>query len=90
MRSIALLALLGLSACATTYPEPRIVTHVVEVPVARSCVPAGLAAAPTYPDEDAAVRAASGPADRYRLLAAGRILRKQRLAELEPVVAACR
>lgn len=90
MRRIAVLALLGLSACATTDPEPRIVTHTVEVPIARACVPTSLAGAPTYPDEDDAIRSAAGPAERYRLLAAGRILRNQRLAELEPVLLACR
>jgi hypothetical protein len=45
---------------------------------------------PRYPDTDGALRAAPGAADRYQLMAAGRILRQQRLEELERVVAGCR
>lgn len=57
---------------------------------ARSCVPRTLGAPPRYPDSDAALRNAAGAADRYQLMAAGRILRAQRLEELERVVAGCR
>jgi hypothetical protein len=53
-------------------------------------VPKGLPAPPRYPDTDAALRRAPGAADRYQLLAAGRILRNQRLEQLEAVVAGCR
>ncbi|MBU1376417.1 MAG: hypothetical protein KKE02_14275 [Alphaproteobacteria bacterium] len=56
----------------------------------KSCVPKGLSAAPRYPDSDAALRAAPGAADRYQLLAAGRILRQERLDDLERVITACR
>jgi hypothetical protein len=55
-----------------------------------SCLPRGLAPPPRYPDTDAALRAAGGAADRYQILAAGRLLRMQRLAELERAVEACR
>ena len=60
------------------------------VPVAKNCVPRTLPPAPRYPDTDAALRAAAGAADRYQLLAAGRILREKRLEQLEAVVAGCR
>jgi hypothetical protein len=53
-------------------------------------VPKSLPGPPGYPDTDAALRAAAGAADRYQLLAAGRILRKDRLEDLERVVAGCR
>ena len=56
----------------------------------RACVPKTLPSPPRYPDTDAALRAAGGAADRYQLLAAGRILRQQRLDELERVVSGCR
>jgi hypothetical protein len=56
----------------------------------KSCVPRTLPATPRYPDTDAALRAAPGAADRYQLLAAGRILRQERLEDLERVVAGCR
>jgi hypothetical protein len=53
-------------------------------------VPKTLAPPPRYPDSDAALRAAAGAADRYQLMAAGRILRAQRLEDLERIVAGCR
>jgi hypothetical protein len=56
----------------------------------KSCVPKTLSPAPRYPDTDAALRNAAGAADRYQLMAAGRILRQERLEDLERVVAACR
>lgn len=56
----------------------------------KSCVPKGLPPPPRYPDTDAALRNAPGAADRYQLMAAGRILRNQRLDQLEAVVAGCR
>jgi len=71
---------------------PQVVTHevVVKVPVKAACVPKALPPAPRYPDSDAALREAGGAADRYQLLAAGRILRAKRLAQLERVIEACR
>jgi len=53
-------------------------------------VPEDLGPPPRYPDSDAALRDAGGAADRYQLLAAGRILREQRLAKLEEVIRRCR
>ncbi|MDB5475514.1 MAG: hypothetical protein JWP49_1025 [Phenylobacterium sp.] len=71
---------------------PAVVTRevVVKVPVKAACVPRALSAAPKYPDSDVALRDAGGAADRYQLLAAGRILRAKRLATLERVIEACR
>jgi hypothetical protein len=59
-------------------------------PAPKACVPKTLPPPPRYPDTDAALRAGAGAADRYQLMAAGRILRQQRLDELEKVVAGCR
>lgn len=59
-------------------------------PPPKSCVPPALGAAPRYPDTDTALRNAPGAADRYQLLAAGRILRQERLEDLERVIAGCR
>ncbi len=53
-------------------------------------MPKTLPPAPRYPDTDAALCNAPGAADRYQLMAAGRILREQRLDQLESVVAGCR
>lgn len=59
-------------------------------PPSRSCVPRTLGPPPRYPDSDAALRAAAGAADRYQLMAAGRLMRQKRLEELERAVAGCR
>lgn len=56
----------------------------------RTCVPRTLAPPPRYPDSDVALRDAPGAADRYQLLAAGRLMRQRRLEELERIVAGCR
>ncbi|MBL8552775.1 MAG: hypothetical protein JNL41_00750 [Phenylobacterium sp.] len=74
-------------APAVTSPRPA---PPPPAPVTRNCVPRTLPPAPRYPDTDAALRAAAGAADRYQLLAAGRILREKRLEQLEAVVASCR
>ena len=94
-----------LGACASLKPKPAPMTTaappaaalvlppaVVKVPepVKVACVPKALSKAPKYPDTDAALRDAGGAADRYQLMAAGRILRERRLAELEKVVDGCR
>jgi len=70
----------------------RTVTKTVRVYVPKPvrCVPDGLGPPPVYPDTDAALRKAGGAADRYQLLAAGRILREERLRQLEDVVTRCR
>ena len=54
------------------------------------CVPRNLPRAPRYPDTDAALRDAGGAADRYQLMAAGRLLRMRRLADLEKIIEDCR
>jgi hypothetical protein len=56
----------------------------------RACVPKTFPRAPKYPDTDAALLDAGGAADRYQLMAAGRVLRSLRLAELEKIVEGCR
>lgn len=92
MRSAVWAGLAGLlTACGTApAPEPVVRTVEVTVQVPVSCVPPGLRVAPSYPDTREALKAQPGAAERYNLMAAGRLLRDQRLAELEPVVAACR
>ncbi|HLZ76032.1 hypothetical protein [Phenylobacterium sp.] len=74
-------------AAAPAAPAPVVVKT---VPVKEACVPKTLPKAPKYPDTDAALRDAGGAADRYQLMAAGRILRERRLNELEKVVDGCR
>jgi hypothetical protein len=69
---------------------PTTVVVKVPVPVKEACVPRALPRAPKYPDTDAALRDAGGAADRYQLMAAGRLLRERRLADLEKVVEGCR
>jgi hypothetical protein len=69
-------------------PAPKVVRVYVPKPV--KCVPEDLGPPPAYPDSEAALRDAGGAADRYQLLAAGRILREQRLSRLEEVVRRCR
>ncbi|HEX3886920.1 MAG TPA: hypothetical protein VHW05_05445 [Phenylobacterium sp.] len=77
-------------AAAPAPPAPPPVVVKVQVPVKEACVPKTLPRAPKYPDTDAALREAGGAADRYQLIAAGRVLRERRLAELEKVVDGCR
>ncbi|RAK54541.1 hypothetical protein DJ017_08405 [Phenylobacterium soli] len=69
---------------------PREVIVRVPTPVRSACVPRNLPPPPKYPDTPAALRAAGGAADRYQLIAAGRILRAKRLALLERVIEGCR
>jgi len=54
------------------------------------CVPDDIGPPPAYPDSDSALLQAGGAADRYQLMAAGRILRQQRLHKLEDAVKRCR
>lgn len=77
----------------TAPPRPAVVVKAPQpapVPIRRGCIPKGFARAPAYPDTDAALRDAGGAADRYQLLAAGRVLRTLRLVELERAIDACR
>jgi hypothetical protein len=100
---VAMLAVLGAAGCAargpltaaaplTAAPAPAPAAKIVRVIVPKpvKCVPDDLGPAPAYPDNDTALRDAGGAADRYQLLAAGRILRTQRLQRLEEVVRRCR
>lgn len=89
MKAAALLSLLALTACAGK-AEPVIRTVTVTKPVTVDCVPKSLTGPPSYPDTDKAIKNAAGPGDMLQLLAAGRVLRQQRLAEVEPVLSACR
>ncbi len=57
---------------------------------AKTGSPRNFPRAPRYPDTDKALRAAGGAADRYQLLAAGRLVRARRLAELERALEGCR
>lgn len=92
-----------LSGCASTAPapEPMIVTQSVDKPVAVSCVPGNLGAAPgtvdlktglkvpDYADTRAALLAAPDAAGRYKLLVIGRKQRMDRLSQVEPVIDGC-
>jgi hypothetical protein len=73
-------------AAAQKPPPPRVETRTVKV----ACVPKDLPRPPRYPDSDQALKDAGGAADRYQLMAAGRLLRAQRLELLERIVAGCR
>ena len=79
-----------LTGCAASSKELAIRTVQVNVPIPVSCVPEAFPKAPAYPDSDHALKTAAGGAERYRLIQAGRILRAQRAAEVEPVIEACR
>lgn len=89
-RHVSVLALsFTCAACATTAEPPvRVVEKAVPVPV--PCVSDGTPKPGAYPDTDAALKAAPSAAARYALIAAGRLLRIQRLLEVEPVIEACR
>jgi hypothetical protein len=78
------------SPAAAPAPREVIVRVPAPAPAREACVPKTFPRAPKYPDSDAALREAGGAADRYQLMAAGRLLRDRRLAELEKMVDACR
>ena len=71
-------------------PPPPAIEPPPPPPKPRACVPKTFPRAPKYPDTDAALLDAGGAADRYQLMAAGRVLRSLRLAELEKIVEGCR
>jgi hypothetical protein len=77
-------------AAAAPAPPPKEVVIRAPAPPRPACVPKTFPRPPKYPDTDAALRDAGGAADRYQLLAAGRLLRDRRLAELEKVIEGCR
>jgi hypothetical protein len=75
-------------AVAAPASPQKVVRVLVPKPV--KCVPEDIGPPPAYPDSDAALRQAGGAADRYQLMAAGRILRQERLQKLEEAVRRCR
>jgi hypothetical protein len=81
-------ASLFLTACAST-PEPRIITKIVQVPIAVKCA-VDPGADPVYADTPDALKAAGDLFERVKLLLAGRAQRDGRLAELKASVAGCR
>lgn len=90
-RVVAVMALcVSLAACASAPREPVVKIVEVKTPVPVTCIPKSLRPAPTVPDTDAAIKASPGPGDLLQLLAAGRIIRDQWIAEVTPAIAACR
>ncbi len=91
MKRLAILAALAVTACAgdpmRAPPGPKVVYLPGEL---RSCIPDGTPEEPTYPDTDAALRAAPDPATRYQLVVAGRALRAARSGVVEPLLKGCR
>lgn len=90
MKTLTLIAATMLLAGCGAKPEPVVRTVTVNVPVAIECVPVTLGDAPSYPDTDEALRAATDAAERYRLVFLGRLLRDARLGEVESVILSCR
>lgn len=86
IRYILLLAVLPLAACATTKPEPTVRTVEIRVPVPVTCLPKGFPGPPAYPNPSAGRSAA----EKVQLMGAELLLRRQRAAETEPVIAGCR
>lgn len=81
---------LGAAACQTPQAEKPAAVAEKAVPMPVACVSNQTPPPSGYPDTDAALKAAKNFAERYGLLARGRILRDQRLAEVEPLIQACR
>lgn len=92
--AILLLGVATLAAgCKTTPPEPsepsvRVVEVKVPQPVPCPALVA-LGPEPVYPDTDEAIRAASNIAERAKLVATGRLMRIQRLAEYAAAKTGC-
>lgn len=89
MRALSVCAFLALTACGTPR-EPKVETVYVDRPVSVSCVPESFVIERSFPDTDAALKAAAGPGEMLQLLAGGRVLREQAWAEAIPVLRACR
>lgn len=95
MKPTPVLALLAiapmLAACpSATVSTPKIVTQIVEVPVAVKCVPPSVGPAQTYADTRDALQAAVGADQRYHLMSSEWPRRDARLALLEGVLGRCR
>lgn len=80
-------ALLLLAACATA-PEPKIVTKLVEVPIAIKCA-APLSAEPQYADAPGSLKAAPDIFAKVQLILAGRAQRNARITELTAAISGC-
>lgn len=78
-----------LGACSTV-EKPIAPPKQIPVAISRSCVPKEVGPPPQYADPDDVLLGMDDGPDRYVLIAAGRIQRNQRLAVVEPVIAACR
>lgn len=76
-------ALLLLSACATNHPV------MVDKPIAVNCIPKESLAVVDYPDTKQKLLDAKSPAERYKLLFAGRSVRIDRIKSLEMVISDC-
>lgn len=85
MKHACLIGLCALVGCASSSGE-----RTALMPVSASCVPVRLPREPEYPDTTESLLAADGADERYRLLIAGRELRRARLRQLEPVIEGCR
>lgn len=78
-----------LSACAATAPvTPQVVTREVQIPVAVKCHP-DIGPEPSYPDTDAALKAAPDLYTKVADLVAGRLLRIAREAQLNAALSGC-
>jgi hypothetical protein len=83
-----ILACLILTGCATTDPEPRIETRIVEVPVATPCA-VTIPDEPAYSDTRAALDAAPGVFEKVKLLLIGREQREAYKNEVKAALVGC-
>lgn len=90
-RSISLgVAALILAGCAGKAVEPEIRTVQVKVPTPVYCLPAAFPDPPEAPDSEKALKAAPSGAERYQMIAAGRLLDRQWIKEIRPYLHGCR
>lgn len=87
MKPLVVILALALAGCATT-SEPKIITKVVEVPVATPCA-VTVPPAPAYPDTDEAIRAAPNIFEKTKLIVAGRLMRIAHERELRAALIGC-
>lgn len=80
---------LALAGCAGR-AEPEIRTVTAKVPTPVYCLPTSFPDPPAAPDTDQALKAAPSGAERYPLVAAGRLLDRQWIKEIRPYLNACR
>ena len=88
-RIAALFTALSLAGCATTTPDPRIVTQIVNVPVPIACVPNPPVAKPDFADTDAKLKAAVNPFENAKARVIGRLQRIGYEGEIEAALKAC-